>query len=184
MVRPDDSRWGAAPTTRPGDLVPPPSLTGKRERTAKKSRAAAKVDERSAAPAQAPAPPTATPAKAAPHRPTTPRPTPPKPADGPSRSAPHAAGPPRGTRPENATTWLKFFAPKDAVEPVFVDGTGRRKLFWRVVGVLVALLCVAFVVLIIVAAVSGSPINPTQDAPSIRSLPASTVGGVPLALPP
>jgi hypothetical protein len=82
-----------------------------------------------------------------------------------------------GTCLETATTWLRFYTPKEPSDPVFVDASGRRKLLWRVVGVLVALLCVAFVGLLVFAAVSGSPAARVPDAPSVGLLRASTSSG-------
>jgi hypothetical protein len=79
-----------------------------------------------------------------------------------------------GTHLETATTWLRFFTPNEPSDPVFVDSSGRRKLLWRVVGVLVALVCVTFVGLLLFAAISGSPTAGVTDSPSVDSLPATS----------
>lgn len=74
------------------------------------------------------------------------------------RPGPQAGGP----RRDSATTWMRFDTPQAPVSPVFVDGSGRRRTLWRVVGVLVAVLCLAVLVVLLVAATGGSPdLTPT-----------------------
>lgn len=80
------------------------------------------------------------------------------------------------TAGHSATRWLRYADPTSSGRPVFVDGSGRRRTFWRVVGVLVVAACLVFLAVLVVAAVAGSPGAVDGPSPTLGVVPGSAPG--------
>lgn len=112
----------------------------------------------------------ATPRTALPARPH--RDLPPQASARPAGPRPRLGTPPRqevGDRPTRhrpaahpsstgCTVALRLLRPSDPqVEPVFVDGSGRRRLLLRALGVAVAVACLTYLVLVVGGVLAGPP---------------------------